>query len=206
MPERSATFIYGSVDERADRLEALFSGSPTRNTIFCPAQQNFPVQIYMSGFFCGKPYAKCNFLSSTRKDPVHLEVDRTLFWGEALSKTQISGANTRLALIIFKRSNGNWIFLRWLARASLSRDCFNSLLASCSNIVPGPRGLTGHGDALQIINMFYNRCCSHPSVAPPNQKINSNTSNKKIVTTFITPQGDFYMFCSCPSEGKHVRN
>ena len=128
-------------------------------------------------FFWGSPTQNANFYPAQEKNPVHLEVDRTLFLGEALSKTQISGANTRLALIIFKRSNGNWIFLRWLARASLSRDCFNSLLASCSNIVPGPRGLTGHRDALQIINVFYNRCCSHPSVAPPNQKINSNTSN-----------------------------
>ena len=89
-------------------------------------------------FFWGSPTQNSNFSPAQEKNPVHLEVDRTLFWGEALSKTQISGANTRLALIIFKRSNGNWIFLRWLARASLSRDCFNSLLASCSNIVPGP--------------------------------------------------------------------
>ena len=128
-------------------------------------------------FFWGSPTQNANFYPAQEKNPVHLEVDRTLFLGEALSKTQISGANTRLALIIFKRSNGNWIFLRWLARASLSRDCFNSLLAPCSNIVPGPRGLTGHRDALQIIYVFYNRCCSHPSVPPPNQKINSNASN-----------------------------
>ena len=128
-------------------------------------------------FFAGSLRRNRIFLSCATKNSGPLEVDRNLFLREALSKTQDSGANTRLALIIFKRSNGNWIFLRWLARASLSRDCFNSLLAPCSNIVPGPRGLTGHRDALQITNVFYNRCCSHPSVAPPNQKINSNASN-----------------------------
>ena len=176
MPERNATSMVVLMKGQTD-WKLFFQEAQRGIQFFVRRNKTFRFRFIGPEFLCGKPYAKCKSLSGTRKNPVHLEVDRTLFLMEALSKTQISGANTRLALIIFKRSNGNWIFLRWLARASLSRDCFNSLLAPCSNIVPGPRGLTGHRDALQIINVFYNRCCSHPSVAPPNQKINSNTSN-----------------------------
>ena len=147
--------------------EIFLGGSPRQNANLYPAREKTPVRLQVdwthffrealgktqiSGrrsktfrsrfmepetFFWGSPTQNANFYPAQEKNPVHSEVDRTLFWGEALSKTQISGANTRLALIIFKRSNGNWIFLRWLARASLSRDCFNSLLAPCSNIVTG---------------------------------------------------------------------
>ena len=88
-------------------------------------------------------------------------MDRNLFLWEALGKTQNSGANTRLALIIFKGGNGNWIFLLCLAEARLSRHCFNILRASGSNIVPGPRGLTGHGDVMHICDMLYASCYSH---------------------------------------------
>ena len=109
----------------------------------------------------GSPTQNANFYPAQEKNPVHLEVDRTLFLGEALSKTQISGANTRLALIIFKGGNGNWIFLPCLAEVSLSGDCFNNLRASGSNIVPGPRGLTGHGDVMHICDMLYASCYSH---------------------------------------------
>ena len=89
-------------------------------------------------FFAGSLRRNAIFLSCATKNSGPLKVDRNLFLREALSKTQDSGANTRLALIIFKRSNGNWIFLRWLARASLSRDCFNSLLAPAPTLYRGP--------------------------------------------------------------------
>ena len=94
-------------------------------------------------FFAGRLTRNAIFLSCATKNSGPLKVDRNLSLREALSKTQDSGANTRLALIIFKGGNGNWIFLPWLAEARLSRDCFNNLRASGSNIVPGPRGLTG---------------------------------------------------------------
>ena len=140
----------------------FFATGSTRNAIFCPAQQNNPVRIIGTGifFFAGSLRQNAIFLSCATKNSGPLKVDRNLFLREALSKTQDSGANTRLALIIFKGGNGNWIFLPCLAEAGLSGDCFNNLRASGSNIVPGPRGLTGHGDVMHICDMLYVSCYS----------------------------------------------
>ena len=106
-------------------------------------------------FFAGSLRRNAIFLSCATKNSGPLKVDRNLFLREALSKTQDSGANTRLALIIFKGGNGNWIFLPWLAEARLSRDCFDNISASCSNIVLGPRGLMGYEAAIHICDILY---------------------------------------------------
>ena len=53
--------------------------------------------------------------------PPDFRETRKCFLREALSKTQLSSANTRLALIIFKGGNGNWIFLPFLAEARYLR-------------------------------------------------------------------------------------
>ena len=70
-PYAKCTFLSGARKNSGPLRsgpDTFFQGSLKQNTNFRPAQQNFPVQIYGTGnFFLGKPYAKCKFLSGTRK-------------------------------------------------------------------------------------------------------------------------------------------
>ena len=111
--------LFGDVNKKTNRLELVFFLRQDLHGMRFFTRHKKPIQFELLGpetFFRRTPWAECNFLSCATKNS---------FLREALSKTQDSGANTRLALIIFKGGNGNWIFLPCLAEARLSRDCFS---------------------------------------------------------------------------------